>query len=140
MDKRGIKRSASTGAWLTTLPNLLNGSDLSTEEFRDGLRLGLKPTALPPRCDGCGEHFTTGHAMSCRKGGLIIQRHNDLVTTWGQLCGQAHTPSTVSDEPLIQPSRDVQMPGTTRTEPSSELHGNLAVCLWLLDQRPDSNL
>ena len=50
IDKRRIKRSATTGAWLTTLPNLLNGSELSAEEFRDGvrLRLGLKPTSLPP--------------------------------------------------------------------------------------------
>jgi hypothetical protein len=113
MDKPRIQRSTTTGAWLTTLPNLLNGSDLSAKEFRDGFRLhlGLKPTALPPRCDGCGERFTTEHSMSCRKGGSILQRHNDLVTTWGQLCGQALTPSTVSDEPLIQPSRDMQVNG-----------------------------
>jgi hypothetical protein len=65
--------------------------------------------------------------MSCRKGGLILQRHNDLVTTWGQLCGQALSPSTVSDEPLIQPSRDLLMEGTTRTIPSPELRGDLAV-------------
>ena len=132
MDKQRIKRSASTGAWLTTMPNLVNGSELSTEEFRDGIRLhlGLKPTALPPRCDGCGERFTAEHAMSCRKGGLILHRHNDLVTTWGQLCGQAHTPSTVSDEPLIQPSRDVQVAGTARTEPTSELRGDLAVHIF----------
>jgi hypothetical protein len=129
MEKRRITRSASTGAWLTTMPNLLNGSDLSAEEFRDGLRLrlGLTPTALPPRCDGCGDHFTIEHAMSCKKGGLILHRHNDLVTTWGQLCGQAHNPSSVSDEPLIQPSRNVTLDGTHRTEPSSELRGDLAV-------------
>ena len=129
LDKRRIKRSASTGAWLTTLPNLLNGSDLSSEEFRDGvrLRLGLKPTSLPPRCDGCGDHFTIEHAMSCRKGGLILHRHNDLVSTWGQLCGQALSPSTVTDEPLIQPSQDMPVIGTTRTVPSPELRGDLAV-------------
>ena len=129
LDKRRIKRSSSTGAWLTTLPNILNGSDLSADEFRDnvGLRLGLTPKALPPRCDGCGERFTTEHAMSCRKGGLILHRHNDLVTTWGQLCSQALTPSTVSDEPLILPSRDIPVEGTTRTVPSPELRGDLAV-------------
>jgi hypothetical protein len=129
MDKRRIQRSKKTGAWLTTLPNILNGTDLSAEEFRDGLRLrlGLKPTALPPRCDGCGDHFTTEHAMSCRKGGLILQRHNDLVATWGQLCGQALTPSTVSDEPLIQQSRDTQVNGSTTTVPPPELRGDLAV-------------
>jgi hypothetical protein len=65
--------------------------------------------------------------MSCRKGGLIIQRHNDLVNTWGQLCGQALTPSTVTDKPLIQQSRDMPMAGTTQTIPSPELRGDLAV-------------
>jgi hypothetical protein len=60
LDKRRIKRSATTGAWLTTLPNILNGSDLSADEFRDGvrLRLGMQPTSLPPHCDGCDERFT----------------------------------------------------------------------------------
>jgi hypothetical protein len=106
MAKRRILRSATTGAWLTTMPSLLNGTELSADEFRDGarIRFGLSPTALPHRCDGCGERFTTEHAMSCRKGGLILQRHNDLAAEWGQLCGQALTPSTVSDEPLIQTS------------------------------------
>ncbi|KAI2504762.1 hypothetical protein MHU86_9698 [Fragilaria crotonensis] len=128
MEKRRIIRSAATGAWLSR-PSLLNGSDLSAEEFRDGvrLRLGLTPTSLPPRCDGCGERFTTEHAMSCRKGGLILHRHNDLVATWGQLCGQAHTPSTVSDEPLIQTSQDAQAAGANRTEPTPELRGDIAV-------------
>ncbi|KAI2510018.1 hypothetical protein MHU86_4444 [Fragilaria crotonensis] len=129
MERRRIIRSAATGAWLSTRPNLLNGSDLSAEEFRDGvrLRLGLTPTSLPPRCDGCGERFTTEHAMSCRKGGLILHRHNDLVATWGQLCGQAHTPSTVSDEPLIHTSQDVRAAGATCSEPTPELRGDIAV-------------
>jgi hypothetical protein len=39
MDKRRILRLAATGAWLSTLPSLLNGSDLSAEELRDGVRL-----------------------------------------------------------------------------------------------------
>jgi hypothetical protein len=82
---------------------------------------------MPPHCDGCGERFTTEHAMSCRKGGLILHRHNDMVSTWGQLCGQALTPSTVSDEPLILPSQNVPVPGTNRTEPSPDIRGDLAV-------------
>ena len=36
-------------------------------------------------------------------------------------------PSTVLDKPLIQPSRDVELAGTNRTEPSPELRGDLAV-------------
>ena len=128
-DKRRITRSKTTGAWLTTMPSLLNGTVLSAEEFRDSirLRLGLTPHSLPHRCEGCGERFTTDHAMSCRKGGLILQRHNDIATEWGQLCAQALTPSVVTDEPLIQNSRDVQVAGTNRTEPRPELRGDIAV-------------
>jgi hypothetical protein len=117
MDKRRILWSAATGAWLSNLPSLLNGSDLSAEEFRDGLRLrfGLPPISLPPQCNGCSKRFTTEHGMSCCKGGMILQYHNNLVATWGQLCGQAHTPSTVFEEPLIQISQDVQVAGSTHT-------------------------
>ncbi|KAI2506102.1 hypothetical protein MHU86_8333 [Fragilaria crotonensis] len=34
-------------------------------------------------------HDGARHVLS--QGGLILHRHNDLVATWGQLCGQAHT-------------------------------------------------
>ncbi|KAI2492332.1 hypothetical protein MHU86_22238 [Fragilaria crotonensis] len=105
LEKRRIVRSAATGAWLSTLPSLLNGSDLSDEEFRDGVRLrfGLTPTSLPLRCDGCGERFTTEHAMSCRKGR--------------------------ADPPPPQRPRgdDVQAAGANRTEPTPELRGDIAV-------------
>ena len=51
-----------------------------------------------------------------------------MATWWEQLCGQAHTPSTVSDEPLIHTSQDVHAAGATRTEASTpELRGNIAV-------------
>ena len=50
-----------------------------------------------------------------------------LNCTYTQLCGQAHTPSTVTDEPLIQPSQDIPIVGSNRTVPSPELRGDLAV-------------
>ena len=128
-DARRIKRSAETGAWLTSLPSLLNGTELSAEEFRDSLRLrlGITPASLPHRCDGCGDRFTLDHAMSCRKGGLILLRHNDLAAEWGHMCGQARSKSAVHDEPLIHNSRDVQIAGSTRTEPQPELRGDVSV-------------
>ena len=50
------------------------------------------------------------------------------MATWGQLCGQAFNPSTVSDEPLIHTSQDVHAASAnTRTEPTPELRGDLAV-------------
>ena len=106
--KRRVLRARETGIWLTTMPNRLNGTELSADEFRDSLRLryGLAPTGLPPKCDGCGERFTTAHALSCKKGGLVLLRHNELAAEWHHLCAQALTPSAVSDEPVIPTSRD----------------------------------
>jgi hypothetical protein len=101
---RRVQRSRATGMWITATPDRLNGTELSSEEFRDSLRLrfGLLPSFLPHRCDGCNERFTVEHAMSCKKGGLVVMRHNDVAAEWHHLCAQALQPTAVSDEPLIQ--------------------------------------
>ena len=89
--------------WLTAMPNRLNGTKLSADKFRDSLRLrfGLAPLDLPNRCDGCGQRFSLGHAMTCKKGGLVLLCHNDVAAKWHQLCAQVLTPAAISDEPLI---------------------------------------
>jgi hypothetical protein len=47
---RRLQRAKSTGVWLTAMPNRLNGTDLTAEEFRDSLHLryGITPWASPP--------------------------------------------------------------------------------------------
>ena len=77
--------------------------ELLAEEFHDSLQLqhGLKPVNLSPKCDGCGSNFTMDHALSCKKGGLVLLQHNEVAAEWQQLWAQAPTPSAVSDKPLI---------------------------------------
>jgi hypothetical protein len=49
--KRRMLRAKEIGTWLTTMPNRLNATELSADEFRDSLRLrhGLAPLGLPNR-------------------------------------------------------------------------------------------
>ena len=76
--------------------------DLSATEFRDSLALRYhRPLLrLPALCDGCGCQFTTGHALDCRKGGLVIQRHNEIRDALGDLASIAY--KEVLREPVIR--------------------------------------
>ena len=40
-------------------------------------RYGKTPRALQALCDGCGENFDPNHALACKNGGLVYQRHNE---------------------------------------------------------------
>ena len=103
--KQAVERAVKhkTGAWLTAMPTARNGNQLSADEWRDGIafRYGLEPTGLQPRCDGCGERFDADHALKCRKGGLIIKRHNDVCLELQQLA-EMNWPDTVL-APVIRP-------------------------------------
>ena len=53
--------------------------DLNKREFKDAihLRYDWEVTGTPTVCV-CGERFSVDHAMICKRGGFIIQRHNEL--------------------------------------------------------------
>ena len=73
--------NCETGAsiWLTTLPIEEKGFSLTKREFWDSvhLRYGWPLPRLPSKC-ACGETFNVAHALSCKKGGFVTQRHNEL--------------------------------------------------------------
>ena len=57
---------------------------------------------IPGNCDGCGSPFDLSHALSCRKGGLVIQRHDEIRDTFGDLAALAW--GQVCREPIVKES------------------------------------
>ena len=79
--KRAVSLAREKGAsnWLTVIPNKDTDSDLNKREFKDAihLRYDWEIMGTPTICV-CGDRFSVDHAMICKRGGFIIQRHNEL--------------------------------------------------------------
>ena len=63
------------------------------------IRYSLEIPRLPDTCT-CGDKFTVDHAMICKKGGHVSQRHNELRDTTGQMLKAVCR--TVQYEPTLQ--------------------------------------
>ena len=63
-----------------------------------------------------------GHGLSCKKGGFVGQRHDDVCKELAHLCSMALTPSRISSEPEIFHGRELN--AAQRTE--GEVLGNEA--------------
>ena len=87
-------QSCAAGAWLTVVPNCLNGTSLLAEEWRDNvhLRYNLVPQVMPHHCDGCG---------ACKTGSLVHIRHDDVADKWRHLCTLAFSAGQVERKPRI---------------------------------------
>ena len=137
--KKQLERIGECGAWIVLQPNRLNGTCLSAEEWRDNARIryGIKPAGLCTHCDGCGAGFTIEHGLSCKKGGLVGIRHDDVRDEAGALAAMALTSSKVSYEPTIYFGRGVtaSQPTTTqatgRNAPGDDARGDVKIHgLW----------
>ena len=72
-------RDKGASSWLTTVSLVDQGLVLNKQEFRDSLRLryNVPLSDLPSKCV-CGEKYTVSHALSCKKGGFVVQRHDSV--------------------------------------------------------------
>ena len=82
-----VSRDNDLSAWLTVMPIERDNYDLTAQEFRDALAVRYKKPLLsiPPHCDGCGAPSSLDHFLICKKGGLIVQRHNEIRDAIGDL-------------------------------------------------------
>ena len=99
-----VKEQASekgASSWLSVIPLKDLGYDLNKGEFRDALKLrySWEFTDIPNRCV-CGDIFDINHAMTCRNGGFIIQRHNEIRDLEAALLGTVC--KDVQTEPPLQ--------------------------------------
>ena len=74
-----LAQEKGSSLWLTVLPLQELGFNLNKGEFRDAIKLRYDwPFDDIPSACVCGETFTVDHAMICKRGGFVIQRHNEL--------------------------------------------------------------
>ena len=122
--RKRLARAEEVGAWLTRLPSRLEGTQTTYAEWHNNLlaRYGMVPLGLPAQCDGCGAKFTKEHVMSCKKGGLVGLRHDDVADAAGTLGTMALNSSRVSYKPLIFYGTGVTAGGETEA-PASPTKG-----------------
>ena len=61
---------------------------------------------MPATCDGYGATFDLGHALDCKKGGLVTQRHNEVMDALGDIASLAC--KEVVREPVVRDADDVR--------------------------------
>ena len=102
--RRTVMRAVDgkTSNWLTVMPVARHQFDLSAVEFRDALAIRYSRPLLrmPANCDGCGGPFDMTHALDCKKGGLVTQRHNEVRDALGDIAALAY--KEVVREPVVR--------------------------------------
>ena len=79
-----------------------HGFDLNKREFRDAVRLRYDwPIPDNPSVCVCVSMLTVDHAMICQRGGLVIQRHNEIRDLQAELLDMVCY--DVQVEPALQP-------------------------------------
>ena len=89
---------------------------LNKREFRDALKLRYDwPVEDSPMRCAYGDHFNIDHAMICRQGGFIIQRHNELRDLEADLLSTVC--NDVEIEPVLQEVRgEILNAGSNRSQ------------------------
>ena len=111
---RMVEAANEIGAssWLTSMPLKEHGFYLEKQAFWDSLRIryNIPLQDLPSKCV-CGLNFDIEHAFSCKKGGLISLRHNEIRDFTAGLLSECYKCSRV--EPCLTPLSGESFPKST---------------------------
>ena len=107
------------------------GFNLSKSDFWDAVRLryGLPLKRLPSHC-GCSKPYNVKHAISCKKGGYVTLRHNELRDNIAEMLEEVN--SDVKVEPTLQPLSGEEIKGNQSDEARSDIS---ARGFWIRGQR-----
>ncbi|KAL7475015.1 hypothetical protein ACHAW6_000966 [Cyclotella cf. meneghiniana] len=93
--KKRVERATAAGLCLSTISDRFSGTVLTKDEWLDNfaIRYRRRPANLPNQCDGCVASLTLEDGLSCKRGGLVGIRYDDLCDKWAHLCSIALTDS-----------------------------------------------
>ena len=119
---RALELASEKGSsiWLVTNPNKDHGFFFNKLEFRDAicLRYGWPIKDVPVTC-ACGQPNDMDHALTCKRGGYVIMRHNTLRNTEAELMKEVC--HDVQIEPDLIPIEGEQMRSSTATQDRARL-------------------
>ena len=119
---RAVDLATQKGAssWLTVVPIRDMNFDLNNSEFRDAvkLRYDWDVPDMPSVCV-CGDHFNVDHAMICKRGGFVIQRHNELRDLQAEMLRMVS--NGVETEPALQDITGEELNRGANTAPDARL-------------------
>ena len=107
---RAIDLAQMKGAssWLSAVPLASENFALTKQEFIDAicLRYRWDLKRLPIKCP-CGKTYSVDHALTCQKGGFVIQRHDRIRNLFGKLLSEVK--KDVCIEPHLIPLSGEQL-------------------------------
>lgn len=107
-------------SWLSALPLTKHGFVLHKGDFRDALAIRYNwPLLRCPQYCACGQNFSIDHALTCRCGGYIGRRHDQVRNFTAELLREVVT--NVSTEPHLQQLSGEQLRHRANTDDSARL-------------------
>ena len=118
---RAVDLTTQKGAssWLTVLPIRDMNFDLNKNEFRDAGKLRYDWEVDMPSVCVCGDRFNVDHAMICKRGGFVIQRHNELRDLEAEMLRMVC--NGVETEPVLQDITGEELNRGANTAPDARL-------------------